>query len=494
MLPVEVGSVIRTRRERIGLTQGGLGALVGAAPNLVDQWEWGEEVPNRDEGQRLADVLGVPLDSVIARLEVIVDLQPSQELLIEIVAPPTAPPAVALAPAEPAPGPSTAEVAPLVPKAAPPPGDQHDIRKPIGMVPTIGDFPKKLAAGVRRGSGDSHWMIKAIATALVALLIAATVASWMARSSSDAKVKELEQAAAASVAAIDSLESERDRLLADLESSAAQTERERVRADTAERRIRAAEQEAERVQSEIDAITEENTFLRKAIVVSSASNAVDQVALTIGDGGTRQSIMTALTTLDEMDVTATLFPTGQGLDAFGELWAAAVDRGSELGNSTYSSVAATDVSIDQLAVEMEQWQTAVEAALDREYPTRWFRPPYLAGFVDLEGPEDIRSEIARQGLISALWDVETYFALFSPVGPQVGGSNPGPREVAAHVVRSAQPGSVVVLSFSEVEVAALPVIIEGLHERGLEPVSLTDLVNAQEEMFEGDVAGGGSGA
>ena len=59
MLPVGIGDEIRARRERAGLTQETLGALLGVHPNVIDDWEWGEGAPGPVEARRLAAILGL---------------------------------------------------------------------------------------------------------------------------------------------------------------------------------------------------------------------------------------------------------------------------------------------------------------------------------------------------------------------------------------------------------------------------------------------------
>jgi transcriptional regulator with XRE-family HTH domain len=57
---VGIGEAIRVRRERAGLTQETLGALLGVHPNDVDEWEWGEAAPHPALARRLASILGFP--------------------------------------------------------------------------------------------------------------------------------------------------------------------------------------------------------------------------------------------------------------------------------------------------------------------------------------------------------------------------------------------------------------------------------------------------
>ena len=53
----------------------------------------------------------------------------------------------------------------------------------------------------------------------------------------------------------------------------------------------------------------------------------------------------------------------------------------------------------------------------------------------------------------------------------------------------AGPGSIVLLHFAPLDVAALPAIIDGLRAKGLEPVTLTELIEAQTAVL-GEGEGG----
>jgi peptidoglycan/xylan/chitin deacetylase (PgdA/CDA1 family) len=267
---------------------------------------------------------------------------------------------------------------------------------------------------------------------------------------------------------------------------------EQERADRAEETVREelapVIEENDRLQRRNGALREENELLRKAIVVSSASDEFDLVALTIDDGGSDVATEFVLDTLAAKGVTATILPTGAAVEAQPNLYRRAVRDGHELGNHTVAHIGVTDLTTDELRAEIEGWQTAVDEALGRHYDAKWFRPPFMDGFTDLRGPDEVRQVLAESGLITALWDVETFYALYSAYGPQLAGPSPDAGDVADYVVRSAGPGSIVLLHFGPLDVAALPGIIDGLRAKGLEPVSLTQLIEAQTEVLGAEEA------
>ena len=68
MLPVGIGEAIRARRERAGLTQESLGALLAVHPDVVDEWEWGESAPDPEQARRLAMILELPERALVPRV------------------------------------------------------------------------------------------------------------------------------------------------------------------------------------------------------------------------------------------------------------------------------------------------------------------------------------------------------------------------------------------------------------------------------------------
>ncbi len=263
---------------------------------------------------------------------------------------------------------------------------------------------------------------------------------------------------------------ELDRLTAETERMAGQGELLALQAD----QIAAANRQ----------LVEENEFLRSAVVVSRAAGDLRLVALTIDDGGSAEINAGVLDTLAAYDVNATLFPSGDNVAASPEVWARAVTEGHELGNHTMEHRSVKRLDADQLVEQIAAWEAAVAMALGEPYDAVWFRPPYMAGFEDLVGPDETREILAAEGYITALWDVETYYALYSPDGPQLGGPTPGSNSVVRHVVSAAGPGSIVLLHFAPLDVAALPGIIEGLRAKGLEPVTLSELFAAQQVLLD----------
>ena len=60
-----IGAVLREARERAGISQSGLGQLIGMAPNMISRIEAGvRETPSFATIARIAGALGISLDQV----------------------------------------------------------------------------------------------------------------------------------------------------------------------------------------------------------------------------------------------------------------------------------------------------------------------------------------------------------------------------------------------------------------------------------------------
>ena len=454
MLTNDVGTTIRQRREQLGWSQAALAQFVGVHPNDVDQWEWGEGAPDSEQAMRVGAALGIDLDA------------PQPEIVIDLVAPDAAAPS---------------------PGALPPPSVQlrdawskikERVTGPRTEAPEQRTTPSRLSTSDR----VSPFLLAGLVVAVVA---AVAVAFAMGSGSREGEIGTLEQQVDDLTASQQQLTTTVSELRADV---AAEAERADTAREVAEAEVAPVYTRNQELVDENAALADENEFLRKGIVISEASSEIDLVALTIDDGGTQQANEAVLDILADKGVTATLFPSGDNINAMPAVWSRAVADGHELGNHTLTHAGVRDLTRSELRQELKGWQEAIDTALGEPYETRWFRPPFMLGFEDLVGPERARDVLADRGMITALWDVETFYALFSDFGPQLAGPNPDADDVRRHVVNSASAGSIVLLHFGPLDIAALPGIIDGLREKGLEPVSLTTLMNAQTELLGAAVA------
>jgi len=220
-------------------------------------------------------------------------------------------------------------------------------------------------------------------------------------------------------------------------------------------------------------LREENKMMRSETIIEHGSRETNKVAITIDDGGAESLTHRALDYFKEYNVQATLFPKGDIVEQQPEVWQRAVDEGHELGNHTYSHPYLSYQSNEKIKEELEGWQKAVDQSLEQDYSTLFFRPPYRDGYSSGQRwhRERLQEIVAEQGMFTILWDIETLHALRnSPYTTE---------NITRHVLNQAQGGSIILLHFIDEDIAALPDIITGLRERGLEPVPLSEVLLAE---------------
>ncbi len=220
-------------------------------------------------------------------------------------------------------------------------------------------------------------------------------------------------------------------------------------------------------------LQEENKMLRSSTIIHNGNRDVDKVAITIDDGLNPDLVNQAIEHLDQHDVQATFFPIGSAVRRAPETWQLAVAQGHELGNHTYSHPFLSRLAPEKIAEEIDKWQEAVDEALGYNYNTLFFRPPYMDGFTATQENDSkiIKNIISERGMFTVLWDVELIRSLSSQT------TTPG--LVTDHVLENVEGGSILLLHFNSADVAALPGILSGLRDRGLEPCSLSELLLAE---------------
>ncbi|MBF9072674.1 polysaccharide deacetylase family protein [Streptacidiphilus fuscans] len=187
---------------------------------------------------------------------------------------------------------------------------------------------------------------------------------------------------------------------------------------------------------------------------------VPKVALTFDDGPDPVLTRQVLRILDRYGARATFFSVGHHVAALPDEVRRIADAGHELGNHSWSHPYLPDLTPSQLQEQLDRTTEAV-AQLTGQAPTR-FRPPYGA-----LTPE-VLAALDGHPTTLTLWDVDSR-----------DWTRPGPEQIATTVLGAARPGSVVLMHEGAGDrgqtVRALPTIIEGLLERGLELVPVGEL-------------------
>jgi peptidoglycan/xylan/chitin deacetylase (PgdA/CDA1 family)/DNA-binding XRE family transcriptional regulator len=459
----ESGVMLRQWRERAGMTQSALASAMGIDANTIDRWEWGEALPTPEQANILAAVLGLPPDlltTASATDSTVSEIDEPAEISIELLAP---------ASTDAARGAAATRLDGFKQNATAAWGEARSSLRELGA-----DRPRRN-------------MVLGLAGAVLFFLLAAVGFSQADDARDEAAALRETLASTASTAL--GLETERDDLAARLSDVEGSVEAAEERAEEAEA---AARVQWEPLIAENERLAAENRFLRKVLVVSSAAGNVAGVGLTFDGDPTPDALAGVLDLLAEERVSATFFASGVALQANPEGWARALAEGHEIGNATYSRNPIDPDALDLTAEEIEAWQEVARDVAGEDYRTPWFRPPLLAGFEDGVGTQAIRKVIAQRGMITALWSVETFYALFSPSGPQAGGPDPDADAVAAYVVGESSGGDILLLQFGSLDIEATPAIIGGLRDKGLAPLSLTNLFAEQQDLFEGDLGVGGA--
>lgn len=199
---------------------------------------------------------------------------------------------------------------------------------------------------------------------------------------------------------------------------------------------------------------------REARLILDVPGAGKKVALSF-DGGSGYAWRHIMRALAKLDATGTFFCTGQSVSKYPEVARETLELGMELGNHSYDHPDFQTISYEearkQLLDNADTWWEACRAV-----PAPLFRPPY--GSYD---ETTIKAAGSAGYPFVVNWDVDT--------GDWSGAS---PAEIARRAVDGAGPGSIVCMHTEWNTQKAIPAIVKGLRAKGLEPVSVGELLAA----------------
>jgi peptidoglycan/xylan/chitin deacetylase (PgdA/CDA1 family) len=176
-----------------------------------------------------------------------------------------------------------------------------------------------------------------------------------------------------------------------------------------------------------------------------------EVSLTFDDGPHPQLTPAVLDVLGQWQATATFYVIGELAQARPDLLRRAVSEGHRVGNHTWSHPDLTGLPPDAVRHELRRTSAVITEATG-EPPATW-RPPF--------GEHDaaVDAEADALGMELVMWGEGTDSLDWQ------GGS---PQAVAERVVGNAEPGSIVLLHDTHQNTLdALPLLLEGLHAKGL---------------------------
>src|SRR3954447_24374983 len=187
----------------------------------------------------------------------------------------------------------------------------------------------------------------------------------------------------------------------------------------------------------------------------------DAVALTFHGDGPEAIVRDTVAALAKAEAQVTVLGIGRWLAAQPDLARMIRDGGHELGNHTWSHLTMTRLPAGTIRDEVER----AAAELDRLTGSagRWFRPSGTS-----HSAPSIRAAAVRAGYGACLgYDVDP-----------LDYTDPGPPAIVRALARSVRPGSIVSLHLGHPgTLAALPAVLAHLHDRGLTPVTASQLLN-----------------
>ena len=196
----------------------------------------------------------------------------------------------------------------------------------------------------------------------------------------------------------------------------------------------------------------------RLVPIYNVATDVGKVALTFDAAWGCDSTDGILSTLDEYNVPATFFLVQFWVEKYPDLVKKMDAQGIEIGTHSATHPYMSKLSETKMRVELESSMTAIQD-LTGKTPTL-FRPPYG------DYNNTLLTVAPSLGLKTIQWDVDS-----------LDWKGLSAQEIATRVVNKAKSGSIILLhNDGEHTLKALPLIIEGLTNKGLGFVSVGELV------------------
>jgi len=192
-----------------------------------------------------------------------------------------------------------------------------------------------------------------------------------------------------------------------------------------------------------------------------------QVALTFDDGPHPVHTRRILDLLDEVGARGTFFMVGARVGESPDVAREVVERGHQVGHHGDRHNWRVMLSPRRSALDLHAGSLAIASATGL-WP-RFFRPP-----IGLVSPE-LLAAAQEAGLVPIAWSLRSF-----------DGRSVAPERVRDRILSSVEPGDIVLMHDAGPDrhrdeappaVAALPDVLAGLAERGLEPVTVAELLD-----------------
>lgn len=200
-------------------------------------------------------------------------------------------------------------------------------------------------------------------------------------------------------------------------------------------------------------------FIPKSAVAAETS----RMALTFDDGFSPKQVERILRVADEYNLRFTFFPVGwRVMDTYPELWRDVVQLGHEIQNHSHShrQLKSSLIKPEEMVYDIGLHQVLLDDILGYHYPERFFRPP--GGYIE---PAVVWAAESL-GLQVVTWSLSS------------GGTDKwATSESSFHNVVRARSGDIVLLHCINNDTQELPRMIDTLQNKGLELVTLSNLLN-----------------
>jgi len=194
-------------------------------------------------------------------------------------------------------------------------------------------------------------------------------------------------------------------------------------------------------------------------IISEAYPVSRCIALTFDDGPSPAITPIILQTLAKFGARATFFVTGENAQNYPYILSEAAKLGNEIGDHTDNHPNLSGLGNAAVIRQIARTQKIISTITGLEAVV--FRPPYGA-------VNKMTAGLAQSlGLKTILWSVD-------PRDWQ----DPSPRTIASRILSAIKAGDIVLMHDTHRNTAlALPRILEGLRLKGLQPVTVSELLN-----------------
>ncbi|MFY9371284.1 MAG: polysaccharide deacetylase family protein [bacterium] len=194
-----------------------------------------------------------------------------------------------------------------------------------------------------------------------------------------------------------------------------------------------------------------------------SGTAVDKVAITFDDGPFPGMTEQYLEILSQYGIKGTFFVVGELARQNPAQLQKIVEQGSELGNHSWAHGRLDKMPLEKVVSDLRRVAELIYETTGQE--VRFLRPPYgRHSPAVIEAAEELGQQLVLWNVDPRDWDKAST------------------REIVNRVMAQVRPGSIILLHEGHPNtIKALPQIIEKLRERGLEPVSVSELLQSYGE-------------